>query len=169
MVMEVRRPQLQHTNGCLRVSIQFQEAVLNQKNQQVIDEFRANGGIVTVTPPRGPVLILHSKGAKTGRECVTPLMYLQDDNRYVIFASRGGSGRNPDWYYNLVANPAASIEVGTEAFAVTAVVLEGDERDSCFMRQATDFPQFAYYQGKTNRKFPVISLTRVPSTTRSNS
>jgi len=127
----------------------------------VIDEFRANGGIVTVTPPQGPILILHSRGARTGRECLTPLMYLQDGNRYVVFASMGGWQRNPDWYYNLVANPEASIEVGTEAFTVAAVVIEGDERDSLFTRQATGFPQFAYYQRKTKRKIPVVSLERV--------
>ncbi len=134
---------------------------MNQKNRQVIEEFRATGGVVSVTPPRGPVLILHSKGAKTGRECVTPLMYLQDGARYIIFASRGGSWRNPDWYHNLIANPAASIEVGTEAFAITAVITQGEERDRLFERQAAAFPQFAYYQRKTKRRIPVIALERV--------
>jgi deazaflavin-dependent oxidoreductase (nitroreductase family) len=133
---------------------------LNQKNRQVIEEFRANGGVVNVTPPRGPVLILHSKGAKTGRECVTPLMYLQDGDRYVIFASRGGSPRNPDWYYNLVANPDALIEVGAETFVATAVLVKGEERDRLYTRQATAFPQFAYYQAKTRRRIPVVALVR---------
>jgi deazaflavin-dependent oxidoreductase (nitroreductase family) len=133
---------------------------LNQKNRQVIEEFRANGGIVTVTPPRGPVLLLHSRGARTGREYVTPLMFMEDGSRYVIFASMGGWRRNPDWYYNLVANPDASIEVGTEVLPVTAVVIEGEERDLLFARQAAEYPQFAYYQGKTTRKIPVIVLQR---------
>lgn len=133
---------------------------MNQKNRQVIEEFRANGGIVTVTPPRGPVLLLHSRGARTGREYVTPLMYMEDGSRYVIFASMGGWRRNPDWYYNLVANPDASIEVGTEVLRVTAVVTEGEERDLLFARQAAEYPQFAYYQGKTTRKIPVIVLQR---------
>lgn len=133
---------------------------MNQKNRQVIEEFRATGGVVNVTPPRGPILILHSKGAKTGRGCVTPLIYLEDGDRYVVFASRGGSRRNPDWYYNLVSHPDASVEVGTEAFTVTATVAEGDERDLLFSRQATAFPQFAYYQGKTQRRIPVITLER---------
>ncbi len=133
---------------------------MNQKNRQVIEEFRATGGVVNVTPPRGPILILHSKGAKTGRECVTPLIYLEDGDRYVVFASRDGSRRNPDWYYNLVVHPDASVEVGTEALTVTATVAEGDERDLLFSRQATAFPQFAYYQGKTQRRIPVITLER---------
>ncbi len=72
----------------------------------------------------------------------------------------GGARRNPDWYYNLVANPEAKIEVGTEAFAVMAAVIEDDERDSLFARQANAFPQFAYYQRKTRRRIPVISLER---------
>jgi deazaflavin-dependent oxidoreductase (nitroreductase family) len=133
---------------------------LNQKNRQVIEEFRANGGQVLVTPPQGPVLLLHSKGAKTGQERVTPLMYLQDGDRYVIFASMGGWRRNPDWYYNLLANPDASIEVGTESFTVTAVAVEGEERERLFERQARAYPQFAYYQSKTTRRIPVIVLER---------
>lgn len=150
------------------MSSELERPILNKKNRQVIEEFRANGGIVTVTPPRGPILLLHSKGAKTSRECITPLMYLEDGARFVIFASRGGSGRNPDWYYNLAANPEASIEVGTEAFTVTASVVEGNERDSLFQRQAHDFPQFAYYQGKTKRVIPVISLERQSPAWKSN-
>ena len=133
---------------------------MNQKNQQVIQEFRASGGVVSVTPPRGPVLLLHTKGAKTGRDCLTPLMYLQDGDRQVIFASMGGWRRNPDWYYNLLANPEASIEVGAEVFGVTAVVIQGEERDRLFARQAKAYPQFAYYQGKTTRVIPVIALQR---------
>ncbi len=133
---------------------------LNQKNRQVIDEFRANGGVVNVTPPRGPILLLHSKGSRTGRECLTPLMYMNDGGRYVIFASKGGTERNPDWYHNLVANPEASIEVGVEAFEVRAAVAEGPERDEFFARQAADYPQFDYYQGKTKRRIPVIVQER---------
>jgi deazaflavin-dependent oxidoreductase (nitroreductase family) len=131
---------------------------MNKKNRQVIEEFRANGGIVTVNPPQGPVLILHSRGAKTARECETPLMYLEDGDRYVVFASMGGWRRNPDWYYNLVANPEAWIEVGTESIAITAVVMQGKARDELFARQAQAYPQFAYYQGKTTRVIPVIAL-----------
>ena len=133
---------------------------MNKKNQQVIEEFRANAGVVTVSPPRGPILILHSKGARTGRECVTPLMYLKDGERYVVFASMGGAPRNPAWYHNLVANPDATIEVGSDILAVTARVTQNDERDQLFARQSSDYPQFAYYQRKTKRIIPVIALER---------
>ena len=137
---------------------------MNRKNRQVIEEFRANGGIVTVTPPNGPVLILHSRGARTGRECVTPLIYRRDGDAYVICASMGGWRRHPDWYYNLAAHPDASIEVGTEVFAVTARITEGAERDDLYARHAEAYPQFDYYQGKTKRVIPVIVLTRTGDT-----
>jgi deazaflavin-dependent oxidoreductase (nitroreductase family) len=133
---------------------------VNQKNRQVIEEFRANGGVVSVSPPRGPVLLLHSRGARSGRECVTPLMYSEDGERYVVLASRGGSAKNPDWYYNLIANPEVSIEVGTEVLDVTAAVTQGEERQRLFDRQAETYTQFAYYQGKTRRLIPVVVLER---------
>ncbi|MGE3844460.1 MAG: nitroreductase/quinone reductase family protein [Vicinamibacterales bacterium] len=132
---------------------------MNAKNRQVIEEFRANGGVVTVTPPNGPILILHSKGAKTGRECVTPLIYLKDGAHYLVAASMGGWRRNPDWYYNLVANPNAWIEVGELSVPVTSTITQDGQRDELFARHAAAYPQFAYYQGKTVRQIPMILLT----------
>ena len=128
------------------------------KNEQVIDEFRAYAGVVTVTPPNGPILLLHTRGAKTGRKLVTPLIYRRDGSTYVIAASMGGWKTNPAWYYNLVANPDASIEVGTQTRDVTAVVSEGAERERLFAAHCETYPQFAYYQGKTKRQIPVIVL-----------
>ena len=132
---------------------------MNKKNQQVIDEFRANGGVVTITPPHGPVLLLHTKGARTGRELVTPLIYRPEGDCYVVLASMGGWKTNPAWYYNLVANPGASIEVGMQTLDVTAVVAEGAERERLFVLHCEAYEQFAYYQGKTKRQIPVIVLT----------
>ena len=132
---------------------------MGTKNQQVIDKFRANAGVVTVTPPNGPVLLLHSKGAKTGRELVTPLIYRPDGDSYVVLASMGGWKTNPAWYYNLVVHPNASIEVGTQTLNVTAVVADGAERQRLFTLHCETYPQFAYYQGKTKRQIPVIVLT----------
>lgn len=134
---------------------------MNKKNRQVIEEFRANGGVVTVSPPRGPVLLLHSRGAKTGREVVTPLLFTRDAGRYVIIASMGGWKRNPDWYYNLIANPDASIEVGTDVLQVTAIEQHGAIREELFARQSAEYPQFDYYQGKTTRVIPLIVLEPV--------
>ena len=135
---------------------------VGSKNQQVIDEFRANAGVVSVTPPHGPVLLLHSKGARTGRELVTPLIYRPEGDSFVVAASMGGWKTNPAWYYNLVASPGASIEVGTRTLDVTAIVAQGAECERLFAVHCETYPQFAYYQGKTKRQIPVVVL-RPPS------
>ena len=131
---------------------------MNRKNRQVINEFRANAGVVTVTPPHGPVLILHSTGAKSGRECETPLIYREDAGRFIVCASMGGWKHNPDWYFNLVAHPDAWIEAGTSVLGVTAVVAQGAEREELFQGHCETYPQFGYYQRKTTRVIPVIVL-----------
>ena len=136
---------------------------LNQKNRQVIEEFRANGGIVTVTPPNGPILLLHTRGARTGRELVTPLIYRREGDCYVVAASMGGWRTNPAWYYNTVANPEASVEVGTETLRVLARTTEGPERQRLFDAHCNAYPQFAYYQGKTKRTIPVVVLQPIAS------
>ena len=136
---------------------------MNKKNRQVIEEFRANGGIVAVTPPNGPILLLHTKGARTGRPCLTPLIYLKDGDGYIVAASMGGWKRNPDWYYNLRAHHQATIEVGVKTMAVRAAVAACGEREALFERLSAAYPQFAYYQGKTSRTIPVILLTPTES------
>jgi deazaflavin-dependent oxidoreductase (nitroreductase family) len=133
---------------------------MNAKTRQVIEEFRAGGGVVTVRPPNGPILLLHTRGAKTGRALVTPLIYRRDGDDYVVLASMGGWKTNPAWYYNLVANPDAFIEVGADAFEAAASVVEGEERARLLALHAEAYPQFEYYQGKTKRRIPVILLRR---------
>lgn len=133
---------------------------MNAKNRLVVEQFRANRGVVTVVPPRGPVLLLHTKGAKTGEPRLTPLMYLQDGDRHVLFASMGGWKRNPDWYYNLIAHPAVTVEVGTEVYNATAVEVQGEERDALYERMASLYPQFGLYKKKTKRLIPVVVLER---------
>jgi deazaflavin-dependent oxidoreductase (nitroreductase family) len=129
-------------------------------NARIIDEFRANQGVVGGPFEGGTLLLLHHTGAKSGADYVTPLMYRQDGDRYLIFASKGGAPANPDWYHNLKAHPEVSIEVGTETFSATADEVTGDERDRLYSAQAQDRPQFAEY-AKTagERKIPVIALT----------
>jgi deazaflavin-dependent oxidoreductase (nitroreductase family) len=135
---------------------------MNQKNALVIEQFRANNGVVTVVPPRGPVLLLHTWGRKTGVERVTPLMYLDDGGRQVIFASMGGWKRNPDWYHNLLADPNVTVEVGTEVYNARAVLVHGEERDRLYDRMASMYSQFTLYKRKTRRLIPVIVLERKP-------
>jgi len=105
-------------------------------------------------------LLLHSTGAKSGRERVSPVMYRPDGDRYVIFASKAGAPTNPDWYHNLKASPEASVEVGTDQVQVTAHDAEGDERERLWSEQKQEYPGFADYESKTTRTIPVVILER---------
>ncbi len=129
-------------------------------NSGIIGEFRANEGVVGGPFEGAPLLLLTSTGAKTGRQHTTPVMYLPDGDRFVVFASKGGAPADPDWYRNLVANPEATVEVGTDRFGVKAEIVGGAERDALFARQAAAYPQFAEYEKKTDRVIPVVALVR---------
>jgi deazaflavin-dependent oxidoreductase (nitroreductase family) len=128
-------------------------------NDQVIAEFRANHGKVGGNFEGAPLLLLHSTGAKSGAERISPMMYLPDGDRYLVFASKAGAPDNPDWYHNLVANPEASIEVGDDTVAVLADELPRAERDQKYAEQAALYPGFADYEAKTDRVIPVLALT----------
>jgi deazaflavin-dependent oxidoreductase (nitroreductase family) len=132
----------------------------NDFNRQVIDEFRANGGKVGGPFEGGSMVLLHSTGARTGQERVHPLVYLPVDDGIAVFASKAGAQTNPDWYHNLVANPRAVVEVGTETYPVTARIAEGEERERIWSRQKELMPGFADYETKTTRRIPVIVLER---------
>ncbi len=127
-------------------------------NTQIIDEFRANGGKVGGQFEGAPLLLLHTTGARTGQERVSPVMYRADGERFVVFASKAGADTNPDWYHNLRANPAATVEVGTQTRAVHARVADPGERDRLWSAQKTEWPGFADYESKTTRQIPVVIL-----------
>jgi deazaflavin-dependent oxidoreductase (nitroreductase family) len=129
-------------------------------NKQIIEEFRQNEGKVGGSFAGAPLLLLTTTGAKSGMARTTPVMYLPDGERLIIFASKAGAPTNPDWYFNLVAHPEATVEVGSETFRVTAVEVVGEERDQLYTRQATLYPGFADYEAKTTRRIPVIALQR---------
>jgi deazaflavin-dependent oxidoreductase (nitroreductase family) len=129
-------------------------------NRQLIEEFRANGGAVTGQFAGRPLLLLTTTGAKTGKTYTTPLVYTKDGDRLVVIASKGGAPTNPDWYHNLVAHPAATVELPEDRFQVLAVVASGNERARLFDQQALQMPNFADYQKKTTRLIPVIVLKR---------
>ncbi len=133
---------------------------MNDFNRAIIEEFRANGGKVGGPFEGAPVLLLTTTGAKSGERRTTPVMYLPDGERMVIFASKGGAPTNPAWYHNLLANPTATVEVGSDTVDVTAVVTTSEERDRLFDRQAGLYQQFAEYAQKTTRQIPVIALER---------
>lgn len=130
-------------------------------NAKIIEEFRSNEGRVGGAFEGAPLLLLHSIGAKTGAERVNPVMYRPVGDDMVVFASKAGAPTHPDWYHNLVANPRAKIEVGSETFDVEAHVAQGDERTRIWEKQKADYPGFAEYETKTSRQIPVVILKRV--------
>ena len=129
-------------------------------NRQIIDEFRANDGKVGGQFEGAPMILVHHRGAKTGTERVTPLVYQPDGDDYVVFGSKGGAPTHPHWYLNLVANPETTVEVGPDTVAVTARVAEGDERDRLWTRQKELMPGFADYEVSAgDREIPVVVLS----------
>ena len=109
---------------------------MNDWNKAIIEEFRANDGKVGGMFAEMPLLLLHTTGAKSGQEHVNPVAYFVDGDNLVIAASKGGAPTNPDWYYNLVANPQVSIEVGTEQFAAAATIADEPQRSELFNKMA---------------------------------
>ncbi len=128
-------------------------------NAQIIEEFHANEGRVGGMFEGSTLLLLHHTGAKSGRSRTNPLGYLNDQGRYVVFASKAGAPTNPDWYHNLKAHPNVTIEVGSDTIEVVANEAIGEERDRLYRTQAERVPQFAEYEKQTDRVIPVIVLT----------
>lgn len=133
---------------------------LHDWNQQIIDEFRANGGRVGGQFAGAPMLLLHHTGRKSGAARINPLMYRPAGDAWAIFASAAGADQNPDWYLNILDGPDVSIEVGTDTVGVHARDLARDERDPIWESQKQDYPGFADYERKTDRLIPVVLLER---------
>ena len=133
---------------------------MNNFNQGIIEEFRANGGKVAAFGD-APLVIITTTGAKSGKTLVTPLVgQPQDDGTLYVFASYAGAPKNPAWYHNLVAHPEVEVEFGTDRFAARATPVTGAERDVVYSRQKELVPQFAEYEAKTDRVIPVVALVR---------
>jgi len=134
---------------------------VNDWNKKTIDEFRANGGKVGGPFEGRTLLLLHTIGAKSKQERINPVAYVKDGDRWIVIASKGGAPTNPSWYYNIVANPNLTIEVGTEKYKVRAVVAEEPERTRLYNKMVEMMPGFDDYRKKTTRKIPVFVLTPV--------
>lgn len=138
---------------------------MNDWNRKVIDEFRANGGQVGGQYAGGPLVLLHHRGRRSGREFVSPVLFQPVDGErdaINIIASKGGAPTHPEWYHNLVAAGTALVETGTETYEVTVRDLPAGERDEVFGRIAGRFHGFQEYARKTEgvRTIPVLELTR---------
>lgn len=131
---------------------------LNERNRQVIAQFRAGGEIDGMHRDR--LLLLTTTGARTGREHTTPVMFVRAGERLLVIAAAGGAPAHPDWYRNLVANPAVTVEIGQERYAATATPLAGEDyaREWATIKEA--YPFFAEYEAKLDRAIPVVELAR---------
>jgi len=134
---------------------------MNDFNTQVISEFRSNDGKVGGPFEGATVLLLTTKGARSGVERVNPVVARTEGNDTYVFASKAGAPTNPDWFHNLVANPEVTVEVGTDSYLSRAEVLDKAERDRVYEAQAAEFANFAEYQAATDRVIPVIRLRRI--------
>jgi deazaflavin-dependent oxidoreductase (nitroreductase family) len=128
-----------------------------ERNRWIVEEFRTSGGEVAEFAGT-PLLLLTHTGARSGRTYTSPMAYLPDRGRYVVFAANGGRPQNPGWYHNLVAHPEAVVEVGRESFAVMATLLDGDERERVWRAQVAAAPLFSDLQSRTSRTIPVVAL-----------
>jgi deazaflavin-dependent oxidoreductase (nitroreductase family) len=129
------------------------------RNEAIIAEFRANDGVVGGYFTGVPLALVHHRGARSGVERVAPLASQKLDNGWAVFASKGGADDNPAWYYNLLANPETTVEVGTTTVPVRAYEATGEEYDRIWTRQKTELPAFAEYEKRTKRSYiPVIVL-----------
>jgi deazaflavin-dependent oxidoreductase (nitroreductase family) len=140
-------------------------ASANDWNTKIIEEFRGNHGQVGGQFEGAPITLIHYEGRKTGREYVSPVMYLnadEDPGLIYIFATKGGAPENPEWYLNLTQAGSGSVEVGDETYAVTVAEVTGEERDRIYDEQARRYPGFAEYAVKTEgiRTIPVLALRR---------
>ncbi|MDA0250020.1 MAG: nitroreductase family deazaflavin-dependent oxidoreductase [Actinomycetota bacterium] len=130
-------------------------------NDAIIAEFRANEGKVGGPFEGATLLLLHTTGAKSGQQRISPVMAFEFDDKLIVVGSYAGADVHPAWLHNLRANPHAHIEIGADAYDVQAREMESDERDATFARIVAQAPGFAGYQLATERVIPVVELRRL--------
>ena len=133
-------------------------ATVNAFNKNIVEEFRANEGKVAGQFENADLLLLTTTGAKSGQQRVSPLAYFRIDGKLIIIGSYAGAPINPAWVHNLRAEPRAHVEVGTDAFDVTARELSPAERDALWPTLTAAAPGFGEYQAKTSRVIPLFEL-----------
>ena len=130
-------------------------------NRSIIEEFRASGGKVRGPAEGSTLLLLHTKGARSGAERVTPVAYQMLADGWAVFATHAGAPEHPAWFHNLVAHPETTIEIGTETIPVRARVAAGEERARIWDLQKAFYPRYARYEVRTSREIPVVILERL--------
>ncbi len=130
-------------------------------NQQLIDEFRANDGVVGGQFAGAPLLLLTTTGARSGTRHTTPVVHGTDGDDLFVIASKAGAPTNPAWFHNLVANPEVTVELPGETYTARAVVTDEDRRARLYAQMVAVMPGFGEYQANTTRVIPVVVLERV--------
>ena len=136
------------------------DGVVPDRNAPVISEFRTNAGRVGGYFAGISLLLLTSTGARSGKSYTHPLSYGRDGERYVVVAADGGAPAHPGWYYNLIAHPDVTVEIGTEKFAAWADLVIGAERERLFRERTEAVPALSDYQARTSREIPVFTIER---------
>ena len=125
-----------------------------------VQEYEGSGGTSGTTMRDMPVIIVTTRGARSGKVRKVPLMRVEHDGEYAAVASMGGAAKNPVWYFNLVANPLVEVRDGTVVRAMTAREVTGEEKAIWWERCVAAFPDYAKYQAKADREIPVFVLSQ---------
>ena len=139
----------------------MQNINMREFNQNLIAEFRANGGTLGGRLANSSILLLTTTGARSGQQRITPLGYGTDGDRFVVVAANAGAPAHPDWYHNLLAHPGVTVEVGAERFPARAHTAEGPEREHLLAHQTEIVPWLAAQQQKTAREIPIVVIERI--------
>jgi deazaflavin-dependent oxidoreductase (nitroreductase family) len=131
---------------------------MKERNRAVIEQFRAGGPIEGMNRDR--IVLLTTTGARTGRTHTTPMMFVRDGDRVLVMASNSGAPKPPDWYRNLVAEPAVTVEVGDDRYPATATTLSGADYDEKWASIKEQYPFFADHEKSAGRRIPVVALVR---------
>ena len=134
---------------------------MSDMNQKIIEEFRANDGKVGGFFANNTLLLLHTTGAKSGKERINPLATFEDGDRLVVVASKGGAPSDPHWYFNVLANPVVNVEYGTESFQARADTTTEPERTRLYEKMENEMASFKEYKEKAGRVIPVVTLSRL--------
>jgi deazaflavin-dependent oxidoreductase (nitroreductase family) len=130
--------------------------------RMLVEDMRAHNGKVTTGPMAGqPLLILTTRGAKSGEPRIAILTYTRDGDAYVVAGSKGGAPTDPFWYRNLIANPDVHVEAEGREFDAQATVASGTDRDRLWDAHVAALPAFAEYPEKSGRVIPMVRLTPV--------
>lgn len=130
-------------------------------NAALIEEYRAHDGKLSGAMANSRLLLLTTTGARSGQERTTPMGYGVDGERLMVIASNNAAPRHPDWYYNLVANPDVTVELGADRYAAHATIYEGAARAAILELVRERVPFFESQQAKTEREIPIVILERV--------